>query len=592
MNARPTLSVLLALSLAQIHFCAQAQLPTLDPVFGVNGVLQVPLQPGLQNAGPGRSGDLVALPSGGYLAIGTAFYSDGFGFTADGVAQKLDACGTPDPNFGVNGLKQYNGGSSWQVMPTHGAELADGSLLLVGTTSTGWGAVSQNRHTTMRVLADGTLDATYGTSGFIRHDAPDGVSSTYGRDMIAVPNGKFLAAAVRSSNVSGGSSGLALYRYLANGEPDLDFGSGGSVQVSKPEFAYMVRTHLVGDTMILVAYGRRFVNTVRMEISAFNIAGEIVPAYGASGAVLDTTDFFGGNGTINDFQSVLDSEGRLTILGVNAQAEILLIRFLPNGSRDLTYGENGRVLVPHLGSNVMPTAGQLKVLVNGDVLALVHAGTTGNVRTTQWIRLTAEGDVLNNDIQPWLSFGFVQASAVVELEEGRWLVNAASEFPSGMSVRRFSLDLVVMPSISLSGSSLLGAGSGPGFQWYLDGNAINGATTNTFEPIMNGTYTLEMTDALGCTAMSAPFQLLNVGVQALDPASVIVVSGPDAYGMLSVRGEGAITYELLDARGVRLKTGNMASGIGQIASAELATGTYVLVLRSAKGRQVFRFVAE
>jgi len=180
----------------------------------------------------------------------------------------------------------------------------------------------------------------------------------------------------------------------------------------------------------------------------------------------------------------------------------------------------------------------------------------------------------------------------VEIEAGRWLVNASSEFPSGISVRRFSMDPVVLPSISLSGSALVSAGSGPGFQWYLDGNAINGATTSTFEPTVNGSYTVEMTDALGCTAMSAPFQLLNVGVQALDPASSIVVTGPDAYGLLNVRGEGAITYELLDARGVRLKTGNIASGIGQITSAELATGTYVLVLRSAKGRQVFRFFAE
>jgi len=592
MSPSQHLSFTLVLALAQSHFPAQAQLPTLDPLFATNGVLEVQLAPGLQNAGQGWSGQLVVLPSGGYLALGTAFYTDGFGSTADGVAQKFDACGTPDPDFGVNGLKQYNGGSSWQVMPIRGAELANGSLLIAGTTTTGWGAVSQNRHTTMRVLADGTLDVTYGTAGFVRHDTPDGFSSTYGRDMIAMPNGKFLAAAVRSSNTNGGSSGLALYRYLPNGEVDDDFGSGGAVHVDKPEFANMIRTHLVGDTMILVAYGRRFVNTVRMEISAYDTAGVALPAYGSNGAVLDTTDFFGADGNINDFQSVLDSEGRLTILGGNAQANIQLIRFLPNGTRDASYGENGRVLVPYLGTNIMPAAGNLKLLANGDLLALVFAGTSSNVATTQWIRLTAEGEVLASSNQPWLASGFVQASDAVEIEAGRWLVNASSEFPSGISVRRFSMDPVVLPSISLSGSALVSAGSGPGFQWYLDGNAINGATTSTFEPTVNGSYTVEMTDALGCTAMSAPFQLLNVGVQALDPASSIVVTGPDAYGLLNVRGEGAITYELLDARGVRLKTGNIASGIGQITSAELATGTYVLVLRSAKGRQVFRFFAE
>ncbi|HRF79185.1 MAG TPA: hypothetical protein PL070_03785, partial [Flavobacteriales bacterium] len=220
MSPSQHLSFTLVLALAQSHFPAQAQLPTLDPLFATNGVLELQLAPGLQNAGQGWSGQLVVLPSGGYLALGTAFYTDGFGSTADGVAQKFDACGTPDPDFGVNGLKQYNGGSSWQVMPIRGAELANGSLLIAGTTTTGWGAVSQNRHTTMRVLADGTLDATYGTAGFVRHDTPDGFSSTYGRDMIAMPNGKFLAAAVRSSNTNGGSSGLALYRYLPNGEVD------------------------------------------------------------------------------------------------------------------------------------------------------------------------------------------------------------------------------------------------------------------------------------------------------------------------------------------------------------------------------------
>lgn len=133
---------------------------------------------------------------------------------------------------------------------------------------------------------------------------------------------------------------------------------------------------------------------------------------------------------------------------------------------------------------------------------------------------------------------------------------------------------------------------GPGFKWYLDGNMISGATSNTFVPASNGSYTVHMTDALVCSVLSEPFQLLNVGVQTLDPATAIVVAGPDAYSMLAVRGEGTITYTLLDARGQRLRTGNMASAFGQIAMNELASGTYLLVLHAANGRQVFRFFAE
>lgn len=588
MRTLHTLPCLLTLGLVATFHCAQAQLPTVDPMFAANGVLSVPVQPPLWNGG---SANLLALQDGSYLGIGAANYSGGLGISAQGVLVKFDKCGVLDTDFGTAGVSQLDGGGDWRVLPEKGVELADGSFLLAGTTNNGFGAVSTNRHTTVNVLSDGTLDATYGAGGFLIQSSSDGVASSYGTDLIALPSGGFVAAAVQSGNINGGAKALSLFGYLANGELDASFGTQGAVHVGKPQAANMARAHLLDGSTILVAYGRRFNNLIRIELSAFTLGGDPITTFGNNGTVDDTTIFLGSITDPNDFVSVLDDQNRLTVLGALDQDNIQLIRFLPNGSRDLSFGVNGRLLVPHLGTNLPPDASTLKILADGSMLAVVKAGTPGNSHGTQWFLLSSQGDILANDNQPWLSLGFNKASDVIEIEEGRWLVISAAQFPAGMAIRRFSMDPVVLPSISISGPSLVVAGSGPGFQWHLDGSEIIGATSDSFQPVSNGNYTVEMTDALGCSVMSAPFVLLTVGVPMTDPTQSIIVTGPDAHGMLNVRCEGPVPYELFDARGLLLKSGSMTSSFGQINTAGLTAGIYTVVLRSANGRKVFRFFA-
>lgn len=566
----------------------KAQLPTLDPVFAGSGVLDVPIIGSLHDC---WAANLLALQDGSYLGISEVTLSVPEGYSGQGVLVKFDQCGTFDPDFGTAGVSQLAGAADWRVLPEKGVELANGSFLLAGTTNQGFGAVSTNRHTAIRVLPNGTLDAAYGMDGFIRHSSSDGVASSYGMDLIALPTGGYVAAAVQSGNSNGGSRALSLFGYQATGDPDAAFGTDGVVHVPKSEFAYRATTHLTSSSTILVAYGRRFVNTIRIELSAFTLAGEPSTTFGSNGVVDDTTAFSGVNGYFEDFAAVLDDQDRLTVMGTLDQDNIMLIRFLPSGARDLTFGVNGRLLVPHLGTNLPPLPSRLKILADGNILGIVHAGTSGNVPGTQWFLLN-ESNILANDDQPWVSLGFKKASDAIEIEEGRWLVLSGAQFPAGMAVRRFSMDPVALPSISASGSSLITAGSGPGFQWYLDGSEITGATTNSFEPLSNGSYTVEMTDALGCSAISAPFELLNVGVPTTDPTQSISLTGPDAYGMLTIRSDDSVPYELFDARGLLLKTGTITAGYDQISTIGLASGSYTFVLRSPNGRKVFRFFAK
>lgn len=58
-----------------------------------------------------------------------------------------------------------------------------------------------------------------------------------------------------------------------------------------------------------------------------------------------------------------------------------------------------------------------------------------------------------------------------------------------------------------------------GNQWYLDGNQIASATQDSFVPLQNGDYTVEVTSPQGCTAMSAPYNVFDVSVEHLSSAS-------------------------------------------------------------------------
>jgi hypothetical protein len=49
-------------------------------------------------------------------------------------------------------------------------------------------------------------------------------------------------------------------------------------------------------------------------------------------------------------------------------------------------------------------------------------------------------------------------------------------------------------------------------QWYLDGIAIPGATTSAYTPLVNGNYTYEITNNVGCSSISAPYYFSTVNI--------------------------------------------------------------------------------
>lgn len=66
-----------------------------------------------------------------------------------------------------------------------------------------------------------------------------------------------------------------------------------------------------------------------------------------------------------------------------------------------------------------------------------------------------------------------------------------------------------VPVITLDNGTLSATGNGT-FQWYLNGQPINGANQNTLIPLQNGTYTVTLTDGFQCETESEPFILNNL----------------------------------------------------------------------------------
>src|SRR5205085_10362708 len=74
------------------------------------------------------------------------------------------------------------------------------------------------------------------------------------------------------------------------------------------------------------------------------------------------------------------------------------------------------------------------------------------------------------------------------------------------------------------GSILLTSSSNSGNQWYRNGTAIGGATSNTYTATASGSYTVKFTDGNGCT--SVPSAAVTVTVNPHPPTPAITTGGP------------------------------------------------------------------
>jgi len=262
----------------------------------------------------------VAIQADGKIVAvgGTGMYTVG-GYDNNVALARYNPDGSPDPTFGDEGriatqLEFFQEG--------HGVAIQNDGRIVVAASPTyrGTGTVSLARY-----RSDGTPDASFSENGWV--DLP-----WVGRAFaVAVqPDGKILSFG------AGARRGIALARYLPNGDLDPAFGTDGLVTTSPgPDRSTAYALGIQPDGRIVVAGGA----AGAVLLARFEADGTADRAFGSNGLV--TARFAPGPNIA--YALVIQPDGGIVVAGQAGDA-LLLARFEPNGSLDRTFGRGGRTI--------------------------------------------------------------------------------------------------------------------------------------------------------------------------------------------------------------------------------------------------------
>lgn len=121
-----------------------------------------------------------------------------------------------------------------------------------------------------------------------------------------------------------------------------------------------------------------------------------------------------------------------------------------------------------------------------------------------------------------------------------FVLHAQDDFCPSPAQNNYVITIVVLgPSLTESGDTLYGSFPGNvGLQWYLNGNAIPGATNNYYVPLTSGVYTVSAQTPGACSVFSAP-----------RPVTVLCDFDPTITGdtMMCPNGSGILTTQVYDS---------------------------------------------
>ncbi len=146
-----------------------------------------------------------------------------------------------------------------------------------------------------------------------------------------------------------------------------------------------------------------------------------------------------------------------------------------------------------------------------------------------------------------------------------------------------------IPTITSNGNVITSTAA-TGYQWYLNGAVITGATGQSHTAVASGYYSVLASFGGGCQLASDTTWVSLVGIEDMDASKVTVRPNP-AHDVLRVDGLDPAVGEVLlvDASGrtVFQATHSGAGTVG-IPVAELANGAYNMLVRDAAGAVVVR----
>lgn len=326
------------------------------------------------SAGSVIGNDVKIQPDGKIVVCG------GYAATAGNtefIAIRLNSNGTPDLSFG--------GGDGISIIPVSTSEdyayelefSPDGGILLAGSSNVP--GFVYKRGIIMKLLPDGTLNTAFGTGGITVVKLFPSSAETF-RCLEVLQSGKIIAA---GSSTFDTSEYLFLAGLKPDGKPDSTFATNGVL--STPGFNQAFDMASDGKSVFLagrVASATGF----DLGICCYDTSGVLVDAFGQNGRVVADYNPFDAGLAIT-----LQPDGKIVCagtsgLGVFGNRDMIFTRYFPGGTLDSTFNSTGYVIIPVSGS--FEEANGVALQQDGKIVAAGFASFTNNDMVI--LRLTTE----------------------------------------------------------------------------------------------------------------------------------------------------------------------------------------------------------
>jgi uncharacterized delta-60 repeat protein len=563
-----------------LHANAQNNIP--DSLFGINSNMQV------NTVGGESGGNFMVQPDGKIIYGGYDYDINQNDFHYN--MMRFDVCGVMDTTFGVNGLSRYkfdqrNIGYDYKLQ-------ADGKIVVAGlqaATNSGSGQISG----VSRFNSNGSPDTTFNHTGS-RALRYDNVSSGRFYSLDILQDGRIVCMGKSANNINGGVPGFGAMRFLPNGALDSTFSGDGKVVFTIPGLPShnRVNGHLIQNKKIVLTC---------LAFAATNSQGRFCTAQFDSTGTLDTTYGFGGyfidsivppsGNLFSEIASAVDASGNLYLAGSSDVSSIDVMRLSPQGKIDTTFAIGG-----YLDYSVAnTTVKSMRILANGNIL-IQGAYAIGFGFGFGLMLLPSGVPDVSFGMNGFRSFDLVIGSgtnsldALLELPNGKWL---AASSGNAFNFKKFANQSDV-PHISENIGVLSTTGIGT-YQWYLDSLPISGANAGTYTAIQNGSYTVLLTNAEGCSYLSNPYNVVDVGISEQNGNSKFTVFPNPVIDRLKLSGwkltagDEVRIYNLIGKELVAQK--NLQEGV-DINVADLSEGIYLLKIKKHDQTRHAKFVKQ
>jgi len=144
------------------------------------------------------------------------------------------------------------------------------------------------------------------------------------------------------------------------------------------------------------------------------------------------------------------------------------------------------------------------------------------------------------------------------------------------------------PPVLTNDGYALSSTAANGYQWYLNGTLIGGATQQSFIPQVGGDYYVVGAFSGGCSLISDTVTFIATGINEVIASELVMFPQPADRQVVLQRSaalEGPLQVRVMDATGREVSLVRWAAGVDQLtlSTGQLATGSYGVLLEDEGG---------